>query len=519
MRVIYPILPFALFGIASVEPLNDPQISNDANGTDPKVAADVFSITSLFNFEEWRSQGNNIRLGNRVQCFTKLSMALSNVGPIYQAGTAGSAGALSLLPTAGALIGAPAKELWILYKIMPLAGVFAMMLSLGGNIVPDLSSDYEQDGFTYGGWIATTSNGDLHEPVKPIPMNETNATTFADMVEARAHDPLGNSKRLLTAFGMFCQLFWIGIIIFACWFTGIGGIVSWWCSFSGWMLGWYMVVALSSLFANFAGIPFTRQWTIRVSKAPGSIRISDDAPALFPLEKTTADTQGEGSEVVAKAKQAMRPLWSVTHQDSHDTSSTAATMEDPKLFQRPPLITRQSRLLDNLGRHGFNTVGYVTMDPSQPFAVPRQAFMVIISVSGTSHGHAALRVISKAISVGVFAAGTATFASSTLITISVALTTLCLVLGAGIFGRVASMWIASQLMKEHPVLHRVVHTEDDAEKFIYHILTKQGLTCELLGHVFINGRCVRRYSRWFNWSNVFGILAPPYSIEKLISKY
>lgn len=40
------------------------------------------------------------------------------------------------------------------------------------------------------------------------------------------------------------------------------------------------MVALSSLLENFAGVPFTKQWTMRVSKAPGTVDISDDAPIV-----------------------------------------------------------------------------------------------------------------------------------------------------------------------------------------------------------------------------------------------
>ena len=44
-------------------------------------------------------------------------------GQASQAEYSGAAGALSLLPTAGALIGPPAAEMWIVFKLVPIAGV------------------------------------------------------------------------------------------------------------------------------------------------------------------------------------------------------------------------------------------------------------------------------------------------------------------------------------------------------------------------------------------------------------
>src|SRR5271163_4723006 len=45
------------------------------------------------------------------------------------------------------------------------------------------------------------------------------------------------------------------------------------------MYFWVFFVAASSLIENYAGVPFSKQWTIRVSRAP-RVRISDDAPLI-----------------------------------------------------------------------------------------------------------------------------------------------------------------------------------------------------------------------------------------------
>ncbi|KAH0556910.1 hypothetical protein GP486_005299 [Trichoglossum hirsutum] len=380
-------------------------------------------MVNLFNFSDWKQRVSAIRSGHdRAHCLGNLSLALSEVGPLGSAGAGSAAGALTLLPTAGALIGAPAKEIWVLYKLMPIAGVLSMLLSLGGNIVPTQSSDYE----------------------------------------------------FKTAWG--------------------------------WTLFWYTTVAISSILENVAGVPFTRQWTLRISKAPKNIHISEDAPVVAScITKATKTTDSTKRPIVTTTP---NPNFADPNPLSPDTVAKTA-ISTPLLVSQP-----HSDLLINL-KAGYNTTGRVVMDPNKPWSASRAAFYVIISVEGISTPHAILRVISKAISVGVFAAGTATFASATFISVSVALTMLCMVLGVGVFGRVATMWMASKMMKADPILHCVVKDQDEAADYVGSILSMPDLTCEVMGHVIVNGRCVGRYNRFFRNTTYFGILAPPYDVSKL----
>lgn len=220
--------------------VGDPYASsfNATPSNDPKIQEDVISMVDLFDFWAWKHRGDLIRDGNsRRECDGNLSLALSELGGLFSAEAGGASGALSLLPTAGALIGAPAKELWVLYKLMPLAGVLSMLLSLGGNIVPLQSSDYEvkTKGFTYGGMIATSH----HEAEKANYYDNDgdeyagpDAQKFANIVERRALEPRGSRKRVTVAIGVFFQLFWLIVLVSACWFTQSGGIVVWWCQVS-----------------------------------------------------------------------------------------------------------------------------------------------------------------------------------------------------------------------------------------------------------------------------------------------
>ncbi|KAI9765619.1 MAG: hypothetical protein M1839_005413 [Geoglossum umbratile] len=487
-----------------------PQASNDTAS-----AEDAHALTNLFDFHSWRARGSFIRSGqNRANCLGNLSLVLSQAGPLVAAETSGASGALSLLPTAGALIGAPAKELWVVYKLMPLAGVLSMLLSLGGNIVPTQTSEYElkTSAFSYGGFIATSHEERVDEVDDMVDHNWSDAKKFARRVECRAKEPKGSRKRLIVGFGIFLQCFWLTVLLAACWFTQSGSVVVWWCQAWGWMLFWYLTVAISSVLENIAGVPFTKQWTLRISKAP-DVRISEDAPIVAHC--AGKDMKGKNSISHPTITHTLPPIDISPHSDNQFTetkSSAYATVTDTTVSST--LSSTPRAILSNL-EAGYNTTGRVIIDRSKPWSASRVPFYVIISLEGISHPHATFRVISKAISVGVYAAGTATFASATLITISVALTVLCLVLGAGVFGRVVAMWMASEMMKTDPVLHRVVKTRDEAADYIESILAIPGLTCEVMGHVIVNGRCIKRYNKWFRMATFFGVLAPPYDISKL----
>ena len=265
------------------------------------------------------------------------------------------------------------------------------------------------------------------------------------------------------------------------------------------MFFWYLMVAVSSLLENWASVPFTHQWTLRISRAP-KVKISEDAPLVKRSLSLAIVSTNEKPDV-----------------------SNQGTKSGPKVetYEDVPFIRRttsnsSTATLDGL-ESGYNCRGEVVRDQTEPWSSSRVPFYVIISLESVSTAHAILRVISKAISVGAFAAGTAIFASAQLVGISVALTTLCLVLAAGVFGRVVAMWMASEMMKTNPVLHRVVRTRGLASQYIEEILNIDGLTVEILGHVIINGRCIARFNTWMRWASWLGILAGPYDVSKLVT--
>ncbi|KAJ8127071.1 hypothetical protein O1611_g6566 [Lasiodiplodia mahajangana] len=516
------LLPFAFFRVAAADNYTDSSGTfKPPQSFDQDILTDARWTTTRINFAGYQQLGRNIRSG---QCYENLSYYLSLLGGIAQADYNGASSALTLLPTIGALLGAPARELWILYKLVPLAGVLSMVLSFGGNIVPNEYNEYEREGYSYDGIISSTGTK-RHGEATLMPIKKTDETTFAQCVSARADNPFGSSPLTKASIGMSVQLIWIGLIIFACIYTGTGAIIVWWCQAKSWMLAWYAGVAISSLVANAALVPFGKQWTMRVWKAPTTIEISNDAPTISSLARPQGSPNSNGTDdeapidwnsaTPAGLQGDARPF-----QFKHTESSLshATVVDEYRTYQPEDNTRRKSVWLHNLKRHGYNTQGQVYMNPNEAWASSRHPFMVIISIPEVTKLKATVRVLSKLVSVAVFVTGTAAFASTTLIAISVATLDLVLIITAAVLGRVAAIWMVSEMMEEKPVLHRIVQNELEAESFIREVLNTPGLTVELLGHVFINGKCVKRFPRFFNLSTIFGILAGPYKIEKLLTR-
>lgn len=207
---------------------------------DPKVRIEsVYFEDRKIRFQQWAGRAQRIRdAGNPVYCSGNLSVALMEVGAAYQASSNGSTTLLTLLPTAGALIGAPAKELWVLYKLVPFAGFLASLLSLGGSIIPNQVSDYASlEDFSYSGMPSASP---VDAMIKRRPSAKTwaeNSETdvqllaehFADQVFARAMDSRASSKHWKVVLGMFGLVGCILLICGACYMLSAGSIIVWWC--------------------------------------------------------------------------------------------------------------------------------------------------------------------------------------------------------------------------------------------------------------------------------------------------
>lgn len=233
------------------------------------------------------------------------------------------------------------------------------------------------------------------------------------------------------------------------------------------MYYWYAIVAISSLLENFSGVPFTYQTTLRISKKPSGLELPENLTKVTP------------------------------------------TKED--LTINPGITT-----INKLRSDRMNVKSVVSLPSS--YAWNRNCFYVIISIEQIQTWHAILRVFSKAFSVGVYAVGTAIFASAQFVSITIALMTLCIVLGTAVLGRVLSLWMAKSLMNNDPIIHKIVRDDAAASKELDMIFAIEGLQVEVLGHIVVDGYSVTRRYEWLTISKYIGVCAGPYDLRKLQRK-
>ncbi|KAJ4318735.1 hypothetical protein N0V84_006728 [Fusarium piperis] len=447
-----------------------------AHTLSPEQAESVDQAGGSLDFDNWVNRGMVIRRGANVyECLANLTAALDLVGQLSAGEYNGAAGALSLLPTAGALLGAPTREMWIVYKLVPMAGLLSMFLSLGGSITPSNVGEYDPaEPFSYGGFMPTTrvraakrrpatpASGNRHGITFEAESEQTEAQVFAQEVLERAEDDSGGGIKFGIFLAMALQFVLIIAMLIPMWYAQRGAVVSWWCRVWGWMYFWYFLVTGVSIFDNLVAAPFTRSWTIRVSRKPTGILLDD---------------------TVCK----------ITDRRKYDNALEA--------IKAGPNTNQQIRIATDRGS------GY-----------SRTCFYVVISVQGISRMHAIAQIISKASSVAVYAFGTALFASASLMSISIALMVLCLLLPAGVAGRVIAMWIVSQIGRENkPILHKLVKSEREAGEY-FHAIAELDLQLEIGGHVIMSGWCIRSRNVLFSAATYIGLLAKPFDAIALAEK-
>jgi hypothetical protein len=228
------------------------------------------------------------------------------------------------------------------------------------------------------------------------------------------------------------------------------------------MYFWYFLVSAVSIFDNLVAAPFTRSWTVRVSRKPSGILLDET------VRKITDRSRYENALEAIKA--------------------------------------------------GPNTNQRIRISTDQGSGYSRTCFYVVISIQGISRLHAVAQVLSKGASVAVFAFGTALFASATLMSISIALMVLCILLACGVAGRVIAMWIVAQISRENkPILHKLVKSEREAGEHL-HAIAELDLQLEIHGHVIISGWCIKSRSVFLSPATYIGLLARPFNAIKLAER-
>ncbi|KAL9615812.1 MAG: hypothetical protein Q9160_009240 [Pyrenula sp. 1 TL-2023] len=96
-----------------------------------------------FSMAKWLRRGICLKKAGKL-CNKKLLPILQNLNSIRAAEYSAAATVLSLLPTIGALLGAPTNEIWRLMTILPFGGGLMMTMSFGGAIMHVRVEEYEQ---------------------------------------------------------------------------------------------------------------------------------------------------------------------------------------------------------------------------------------------------------------------------------------------------------------------------------------------------------------------------------------
>lgn len=198
-----------------------------------------------FRIIDWMKRGICIRKeAFPNQCYHTLEKVLDNLAELRKAEYAGAAGVLSLLPTIGALLGAPTNEIWRLMSIIPFGGGLAMALSFGGAIMPVKVEDYEhvinKRNIAIGSIISLRNNHGLGRGAQET--IEDKLRSLVDRIRQRIdqRESARLSKKHLTIGLTGMVLLLIGSQA-AMTIIEQGGVIAWFCYSHWWMHLWYLM--------------------------------------------------------------------------------------------------------------------------------------------------------------------------------------------------------------------------------------------------------------------------------------
>jgi hypothetical protein len=239
------------------------EFPNTASGQSEEVPLDTLSncstrsdeyfgnAQSRFDMIEWYRRGLCIRHGgNDPKCYTALNNVLkAQLNEIRKGEYAGAAGVMALLPTIGALLGAPTNEIWRLLTMVPFGGALAMALSFGGAILPVKAKDYESafmkrqiiDGRPKGPRRTNSNMSFFKDPPSDHQLAIIDrASRLMEKVDSRLRSKIRKSipvnyiwsglvGMLLLLFGAHASM----VIVEQ------GSILPWWCASRWWIHMWY----------------------------------------------------------------------------------------------------------------------------------------------------------------------------------------------------------------------------------------------------------------------------------------
>jgi hypothetical protein len=192
---------------------------------------------------QWIERGICVRSHNQDElCYQTLMDVLGSLNELRKSEYAGAAGVLAILPTIGALLGAPTNEVWTFLTILPFGGALAMALSFGGAIMPVQVEDYEhamrKGNIAIGSIVSFRSSiGEHAQKSFPEKLKELEEKVRTRISRA---DRLRPQRRPLFL-GLLCMvLLFVGsqaaMIVLE-----QGGIIPYWCVSRWWMHLWYLM--------------------------------------------------------------------------------------------------------------------------------------------------------------------------------------------------------------------------------------------------------------------------------------
>lgn len=204
-------------------------------------------LRARFSVSSWMSRGECIRETDEREvgrlCSETLEKVLKSLSEVRKLEYSAAAGVLSLLPTIGALLGAPTNEIWRLMSINPFGGVLVWPLSFGGAVIPSRLEDYEH--VTYKRNMAISSVVWLVNKHRLDQVAQKTVDDKLGLLVHRIRQRIDQKKsvmlpRKLLVIGL------CGLLLLLCATHAVmgiieqGGIIPWFCARPGWVHIWYI---------------------------------------------------------------------------------------------------------------------------------------------------------------------------------------------------------------------------------------------------------------------------------------
>ena len=213
---------------------------------------DYGNAQRLFKTLEWVRRGICVRHGGRDNyCYSSLNQILEHkLNEVRKGEYAGAAGVMALLPTIGALLGAPTNEIWRLMAMVPFGGALAMAMSFGGAILPVNVKDYESDFMKQQ--IDTRRPKGPNRTASDLSYFKETDHSHNEMVERGGRLMEQVEKRLKSTERkeIPTKYIWSGLIGMLVLLLGAhgsmaiveqGAILPWWCASRWWIHLWYIM--------------------------------------------------------------------------------------------------------------------------------------------------------------------------------------------------------------------------------------------------------------------------------------